>query len=74
MKYVHQIPVMLSLVLSQKCPLSPNRSRKLMTLSCNNLPGLVRSAPFPQWVEGAGAHFQLHPRQCPVTAGQEELG
>lgn len=45
-----------------------------MTLSCNNLPGLVRSAPFPQWVEGAGAHFQLHPRQCPVTAGQEELG
>lgn len=46
-EHVHQFPVTLSPFLSHKYPLSPKRSRKLMTLSCNNASCLLWPTPFP---------------------------
>lgn len=64
MKYVHQIPVMLSLFLSENYPLSPNRSRKLMTLVTTCLGWCGGPHPSHHGVEGARDPFQL-------GAGQE---
>lgn len=59
--YVHQTPVMLSLLVSQKYTVSPSSSRKPMSW-------LPWPTPFPGRMQMAGACFQLQAGQNPMTS------